>query len=89
VSPTPWNITVSRKAQRDIDKLPAKVRQRVLDALVGLTTHPRQGDIRKLEGRDDEYRLRVGEWRVIFRVEKSEKLVVVTAVRPRGGAYQA
>lgn len=61
---------------------------RVAKALDGLTPTPRRGDIRKLEAEDNEFRLRVGDWRVIFRIEKDRRVVVVLAVRHRGVAYR-
>lgn len=83
-----WTIDISRQAQREIDGLPTEIKDRVKSSLAGLITHPRQGDIRKLAGRPNEFRLRIGDWRVIFRVEKARKQVVILAVRPRGSAYQ-
>ena len=83
-----WRLEVSSQAERQIGRLPPDAQRRVLDALAGLTTHPPTGDIMKLQGRRDEYRLRVGEWRVLFRRDRGERIVVVTAVRARGGAYQ-
>lgn len=87
MSRSDWPIDVSRQAERDLERLPADVRRRVLDALPGLTSNPPIGDIVKLQGRRDEYRLRVGDWRVLFRRDRTARVVVVTAVRPRGGAY--
>ena len=47
------------------------------------------GDARKLEGATDEYRLRVGAWRVLFVLEEGGRVVVVTRVLPRRDAYRA
>ncbi len=46
------------------------------------------GDMRKLRGRDDEWRLRVGDWRVRFRFDSQSGNVVVLRVLPRGRAYR-
>lgn len=45
------------------------------------------GDVRKLEGTDREYRLRVGEWRVRFDLTDDNAMLVLR-VLPRGGAYR-
>ena len=47
-----------------------------------------QGDVRKLAGSSDEYRLRVGDWRVLFRLEDGGRLVVVARVLNRRDAYR-
>jgi mRNA-degrading endonuclease RelE of RelBE toxin-antitoxin system len=44
--------------------------------------------VRELVGAADVYRLRVGDWRVIFRVRRDDRLVQVALIRPRGGAYK-
>ncbi len=49
---------------------------------------PRQGDVRKLAGADDEWRRRVGEWRIRFTIDEAECAVVVLRVLPRGAAYE-
>jgi mRNA interferase RelE/StbE len=45
------------------------------------------GDVKRLRGRGDEWRLRVGDWRVRFRVDWERHIIVVIAVLPRGSAY--
>lgn len=42
----------------------------------------------KMQGLDDEYRLRVGEWRVLFRRDIDAKIIVVFKVSPRGDVYK-
>ena len=45
------------------------------------------GDVRRLQGRD-EWRLRVGEWRVVFTIKTDVKTILVLTVAPRGRAYK-
>lgn len=47
-----------------------------------------QWDVRPLQGRAGEYRLRVGEWRILFSRDKALLLILILRVRPRGDAYQ-
>jgi mRNA interferase RelE/StbE len=46
-----------------------------------------EGDVRKLRGVQRTWRLRVGDWRVLFSLNQAERIVDVLAVRPRGRAY--
>ncbi len=48
----------------------------------------RPSGVTKLEGAADLWRIRVGEWRVVFRISDSERLVDVIAVRHRSDAYR-
>jgi mRNA-degrading endonuclease RelE of RelBE toxin-antitoxin system len=47
-----------------------------------------EGDVRHLVGRDDEWRLPVGDWRVRYRLNFEQRTVEVLLVLPRGSAYQ-
>lgn len=64
------------------------MRQRLLDAMDGLGARPRRGDFRKLQGIEDEWRLRVGEWRVRFTFDEERQEVHILRVLPRGRAYR-
>ena len=46
------------------------------------------GDVRKLPGSIDEYRLRVGEWRVVFRLEDGGRVMAISRVLNRRDAYR-
>ena len=46
------------------------------------------GDVRKLTGSADEYRLRIGDWRVVFRLEDSGRLMAISRVLNRRDAYR-
>lgn len=61
-----------------------KDRQRIA-AAIGLLP---EGDVKRLRGPERLWRLRVGEWRVIFDRHTGDKVIDVLAVRPRGRAYR-
>lgn len=75
----------THRAQRDLEKLPVKDRQQLVGAVDRLAAHG-IGDVRALGGPwRGRYRLRVGDWRAIFRREDG---VVVLRVRHRREAYR-
>ena len=47
-----------------------------------------QGDVRKLAGSTDEYRLRGGDWRVVFRLEDGGRVMAISRVLNRRDAYR-
>lgn len=63
------------------------MRRRITDALDRLVDDPPVGDVVKLSGRE-EWRLRVGDWRVRLRLDRDQLAVVVLRVLPRGRAYR-
>jgi mRNA interferase RelE/StbE len=79
-------VEYATRAERDLAEVPAGQRGRIREAIERLadTGH---GDVKKLQGRDGEWRLRVGSWRVIFKLEQGRLVVLVLRVLPRRDAY--
>ncbi len=75
------------RAKRDLRRLDQPVQRRVIDALDRLVGDPPAGDVVKLTGPDDEWRLRVGDWRVRFQRD-ADGLIYVLRVLPRGRAHR-
>lgn len=84
-----WRVEMTAHAKRDLRKLTRDVQEQIEEALEGLTTDPPTGDLRKLKGERDEFRLRVGVWRVIDRRDRASRRVVVLSVDHRREAYRA
>jgi len=78
-------VVLEKKAAKYIQHLNEPVKSNIGKALGGLSFEPPQGDIKKLQGRDD-YRLRVGKYRILYRVEPDT--IIVTNIAPRGQAYK-
>jgi mRNA interferase RelE/StbE len=81
-----WSLEFERRAERDLERLDRQVTRRVLAALERLVAHDPSLDLRRLQG-SDEWRLRVGDWRVRLRLDFEARAVVVVRVLPRGRAY--
>lgn len=69
-------------------RLDRPVQQRIIEGLDRLVGDPPAGDVVRLAGPDDEWRLRVGDWRVRFTRDSSKRTVIVLRVLPRGRAYR-
>ena len=70
-----------RQGNRDIFR---KIRESIED----LAENPFPNGYKKLKGEDDAYRIRVGSYRVLYRVEDAELLIEVFRVGPRGDVYK-
>jgi len=82
-----WTVILTGSARRDIRRLDPPVATRILDALDRLATTG-QGDTLRLRGTPDEWRLRVGDWRVRFRYDTATQTLAVLRILPRGEAYR-
>ena len=78
-------VVLERKAAKYLERLNEPVKSNIGNALGGLTFEPVQGDIKKLHGCDD-YRLRAGKYRILYRIENDT--IIVTNIAPRGQAYK-
>jgi mRNA interferase RelE/StbE len=86
VSDASWRVNYTSRARRDLRRLDRQVAKRVILALDGLAANDPRSDLRKLSG-SDEYRLRVGEWRVRLDRDPANRQITVLRVLPRGRAY--
>lgn len=81
-----WQVRYTRQAAKDLGRLDPPIRPRIVAAIDRLAAGDAVGVIR-LRGPNADYRLRVGDWRVIFRRLDDELVMVVIRVLPRGRAY--
>jgi mRNA interferase RelE/StbE len=82
-----WQVIISRKAERALRPLPKDLLQRLRQAIDELGSNPRPIGYTKLAG-SDFYRIRVGEWRIVYAIEDEQLIVLVVTVAPRGSVYR-
>lgn len=83
-----WQIDFTRPAEKDLAKVSTRDLRYVINALERLAIDPYQSDIRKLAGRNNEWRLRVGDWRVRFILDSDTNTINILRILPRGRAYR-
>lgn len=82
------NVIITEHAARCLNKLDKKAHQKLGHALRKLYDFPEVANVKRLRGTPGKYRLRVGDWRIIFAVDwKRDTLVVLTIVH-RKDAYE-
>lgn len=84
-----WAVQFSREARKRLMMLPRNERERILRSVDRLLYSPYQSglDVKKLKG-CDEWRLRVGKWRVVFEIYDAIVTIHVVTVDTRGDAYK-
>lgn len=83
---TDWQWVLTSAAERQLKHLSEGVQRRITAELDLLAVASPSVDIRKLEGGND-YRLRVGDYRVIYGVDKANKTFVVSKIADRKDSY--
>jgi mRNA interferase RelE/StbE len=80
-------VFVQPSAQKEIEKLPKPAQTKVLKALVALADNPRPANCKKLVG-TDSWRVRVGEYRIVYWIEDNMLRVEVVRVAHRKDVYR-
>ena len=86
-----WQIEVKPSAEKQYLRLDRKTRRRIKEALQNLGDEESpllQPHVKPLTGKlKGDFRLRIGDWRVLFTPDKANRSLYVYAILPRGNAY--
>lgn len=83
-----YPVVFARSARKELQNLDPQVARRILKQIEALVANPRPSGVVKLEGATDLWRIRIGEWRVVYRISDRDRVVDVIAVRHRSDAYR-
>ena len=83
-----FRIEWKKSTRKDIRKLPAKTVNEVLEAVEALAVNPFPHGVEKLSGSEHAYRIRLGDYRVVYEVVRETKLVEIQRVRHRKDVYR-
>ena len=83
-----YRIEFAPAATRQFKKLPREVQVRITRRIDTLAERPRPDGVKKLEGIGSLYRLRVGDYRVIYTIEDKLLLVLVLTLGKRADVYR-
>jgi mRNA interferase RelE/StbE len=76
IRPAGYLVRIKRSAEREMDRLPRQVFDRVAAAILALENDPRPRGFKKLRG-TDESRLRVGDYRILYTIDDAQRVVAV------------
>ena len=82
-----YAVEVLRSAQKQLERIAADHQDRLLAALESLAETPRPDGCSKLAGRD-AWRIRVGDYRVVYEIQDDSRLVTVVVIAHRKDAYR-
>jgi len=83
-----WQVIIHRKAEKALKRLHVEILERMRVAIRSLAEDPRPIGYKKMSGYDNLYRIRVGDWRIIYAIEDDKLIVIVLDVAPRSGVYR-
>ena len=82
-----YQITFARSARKELEGLEAKFVKKIFPIIEQLSENPRPKGCRKLQGKENLWRLRVGDYRIIYSTNDNEKLIDIIRIRHRKESY--
>lgn len=88
---TNYSVELVKSAKKEFDRLPVKAKQKVLDALEILAINPYSEMVRskKLKGAENLYRVRVGDYRIVYQIQKKVLKILVIKIGHRKEIYRS
>ena len=83
-----FRIEWKKSTRKDLRKLPASTADRIVEAVENLAESPFPRGVEKLSGSEHAYRIRLGDYRIIYEVVTESKLVEIQRVRHRKDVYR-
>lgn len=83
----PYEIRLKRSAEKELDQLEASVRDRIERRLLQLEAVPFPAGAKRLQG-NDRFRLRIGDYRVLYTIDHKKRVIEVVAVGHRKEVYR-
>jgi mRNA interferase RelE/StbE len=83
-----YRIEFRPAAMRELAKLEASTRRRIAATLESLGENPRSPGVEKLKGRDHRYRVRCGDYRIIYEIEDRVLIILVLRIGHRRQVYR-
>ena len=82
-----YELRITTSAAKSLSKLPRVEQKRISSAITALPENPRPHGVTKLSGTVDSYRIRVGNYRIVYTIEDGELIIVVVRVGHRKEVY--
>jgi mRNA interferase RelE/StbE len=83
-----YEILIEKRAEKGLDRIPSGVVARIVAKIRELKENPRPAGCRKIEGEEKAYRIRIGDYRVVYEVDDEKKQIVILAAGHRKDIYR-
>ncbi|MBD0387461.1 MAG: type II toxin-antitoxin system RelE/ParE family toxin [Nostoc sp. C3-bin3] len=83
-----YEVKFSRGAKKQFRKLPIDIQQRIQTKINDLAIEPRPNGVKKLQGDENSYRIRVGDYRVVYEINDDVLIVTVIKIGHRSEIYK-
>jgi mRNA interferase RelE/StbE len=82
-----YQLKIKRSAEQDLRRLPRALFRRINQRILALRDEPRPPGVRKLKGNLEGWRVRVGDYHILFQIDDAAQTVTIIRVRHRHEVY--
>ena len=82
-----YKVLIGGRAEKDLDSLELPLKNRIIEQLLALKHNPRPQGAKKLAASKVGWRLRIGDWRVLYEIDDKDKEVRIYRIKHRSRAY--
>jgi mRNA-degrading endonuclease RelE of RelBE toxin-antitoxin system len=79
-----WGLVITNPAERGLRKVPRADLEHINQAFSEMCADPYSGDVKFLRGMGASFRRRVGDWRILFELDKQAQTIIILVVKRRG-----
>ncbi len=83
-----YKIIITKSIQKQLDNLPSNIQDRVYEKISQLAEEPRPDGVAKLKGYDNEYRIRIGDYRLVHEIQDEKLIVLILQCKHRRDVYK-
>jgi mRNA interferase RelE/StbE len=83
-----YEIFLKASAEKELEHFSSKIHDRIVTKLLSLQENPRQRGAKKLQGRDNCYKVRVGNYRILYTIDDKKQEVMIVAIGHRREVYR-
>ncbi|MDP9195921.1 MAG: type II toxin-antitoxin system RelE/ParE family toxin [Pseudomonadota bacterium] len=83
-----YQVTLTPSARRDLLRLDFSIQKRIVNGLEKLARNPIPAGVEKLSGAERFWRIRIGDYRIVYAVDEDHRLVIAAIIRHRKDVYK-
>jgi len=83
-----YSLITTKSIEKELEHLPNNVKEKVYNKILQLSENPRIDGVTKLKGYDNEYRVRIGDYRIRYEINDKDKIVLLLQCKHRRDVYR-
>ena len=83
-----YDLFIKPSGSKEAEKIPKRQKAKIREEILKLSENPRPTGVRKLKGREDIYRIRISDYRILYTIDDQDRKISILSVLARKEAYR-